>query len=55
VIRLRGKVGSARPRPADILAKLVNGWPARKLDELLPWIGPLSPNPMVVLAPIGQA
>jgi hypothetical protein len=22
---------------ADILAKLVNGWPAQKLDELLPW------------------
>jgi transposase len=22
---------------ADILANLVNGWPARKLDELLPW------------------
>jgi hypothetical protein len=21
----------------DILAKLVNGWPAQKLDELLPW------------------
>ncbi len=23
---------------ADILAKLVNGWPAHKLDELLPWV-----------------
>jgi IS66 C-terminal element len=22
---------------ADILAELVNGWPAHKLDELLPW------------------
>ena len=22
---------------ADILAKLVNGWPMQKLDELLPW------------------
>jgi len=22
---------------ADILAKLVNGWPAAQLDELLPW------------------
>jgi transposase len=22
---------------ADILAKLVNGWPAHNLDELLPW------------------
>jgi hypothetical protein len=22
---------------ADILAKLVNGWPVQKLDELLPW------------------
>jgi IS66 C-terminal element len=22
---------------ADILAKLVNGWPAQKLDDLLPW------------------
>jgi transposase len=22
---------------ADILAKLVNGWPAQKIDELLPW------------------
>ena len=22
---------------ADILAKLVNGWPAQKLDQLLPW------------------
>jgi IS66 C-terminal element len=22
---------------ADILAKLVNGWPAQNLDELLPW------------------
>ena len=25
---------------ADILAKLVNGWPAQKLDELLPWAWP---------------
>ena len=24
-------------RLADILAKLVNGWPVQKLDELLPW------------------
>lgn len=22
---------------ADVLAKLVNGWPAARLDELLPW------------------
>jgi Transposase IS66 family/IS66 C-terminal element len=22
---------------ADVLAKLVNGWPVQKLDELLPW------------------
>jgi transposase len=22
---------------ADILAKLVNGWPVQKLDQLLPW------------------
>jgi len=22
---------------ADILTKLVNGWPAQTLDELLPW------------------
>ena len=22
---------------ADILAKLVNGWPMKKLDDLLPW------------------
>ena len=22
---------------ADILTKLVNGWPMRKIDELLPW------------------
>jgi transposase len=22
---------------ADILTKLVNGWPAQKLDQLLPW------------------
>ena len=22
---------------ADILARLVNGWPAARLDELLPW------------------
>jgi transposase len=34
---------------ADILAKLVNGWPAHKLDELLPWTwaeqNRLSPRP----------
>ena len=22
---------------ADILVKLVNGWPVQKLDQLLPW------------------
>ncbi len=22
---------------ADVLAKLINGWPASRLDELLPW------------------
>jgi len=22
---------------ADVLTKLVNGWPMKKLDELLPW------------------
>jgi hypothetical protein len=22
---------------ADVLAKLVNGWPASRIDELLPW------------------
>ncbi len=22
---------------ADVLTKLVNGWPARRIDELLPW------------------
>jgi hypothetical protein len=24
---------------ADVLTKLVNGWPDAKLDELLPWAG----------------
>jgi IS66 C-terminal element len=32
---------SALPMPwnylADILAKLVNGWPMAKIDEFLPW------------------
>jgi IS66 C-terminal element len=23
---------------ADVLAKLVNGWPVQKLDDLLPWV-----------------
>jgi hypothetical protein len=29
----------AHPKPylADILTKLVNGWPMAKVDELLPW------------------
>jgi hypothetical protein len=28
---------SAQHWLADVLAKLVNGWPASRLDELLPW------------------
>jgi len=27
----------SKPCLADILAKLVNGWPMAKIDELLPW------------------
>jgi transposase len=27
----------SKPYLADILAKLVNGWPMAKIDELLPW------------------
>ena len=26
-----------KPYLADILSKLVNGWPMAKIDELLPW------------------
>jgi hypothetical protein len=29
---------------ADVLAKLVNGWPAARLDELLPWASTYTMN-----------
>ena len=28
---------NAESWPADVLTKLVNGWPEAKLEELLPW------------------
>jgi transposase len=33
------KLQDIDPKPylADILSKLVNGWPMAKIDELLPW------------------
>jgi transposase len=33
------KLQGIDPKPylADILSKLVNGWPMAKIDELLPW------------------
>jgi transposase len=33
----KGKAVSAEHWLADVLAKFVYGWPAARLDELLPW------------------
>jgi transposase len=38
----KGKAVSAEHWLADVLAKLVYGWPAARLDELLPWASTLT-------------